>query len=344
MSISQKNFGHTSDGHGVILYTITNAGGNSVSIMNYGATIQAILIKNADGGIIDCCLGYNTIEDYEKYTDCLGACIGRVGNRIGKGQFTLNGTRYQLAVNNGPNHLHGGLKGFDKHIFHAVIENDNTIVFSRLSPDMEEGYPGDLQVSVQYTFDDDNRLIIDYSAYSSADTIVNLTNHAYFNLSGEGDGTILDHRLEIQADTFTEIDAHVLPTGRILDVTGTPFDFRTAKAIGQDMEADDEQLHRAGGYDHNFCISGSGLRTCCTLESPKTHIQMSVITDRPGVQVYTGNFLTEVPGKSGKTYSKYGGVALETQIYPDALAHEGFPSPVLKAGETYRTTTIYQFH
>lgn len=343
MSISQRDFGHTVEGRDVTLYTITNSNGNSVSIMNYGATIQAINIKDAAGDMIDCCLGYNSIEEYEKYTDFHGACIGRVGNRIGRGQFTLNGQTYALAVNNGPNHLHGGLKGFDKQMFQAVIENDHKIVFSRLSPNMEEGYPGDLQVSVGYTFDNDNKLIIEYSAYSNADTIVNLTNHTYFNLSGEGDGTILDHMLEIQAASFTEIDANVLPTGRILDVTGTPMDFRTAKTIGQDIEADDEQLHLAGGYDHNFCLDGEGMRTFCTLESPKTHIKMSVSTDMPGVQIYTGNFITEVPGKSGRTYLRYGGVAIETQLYPDALAHAGFPSPVLKAGQPYRSSTIYEF-
>lgn len=343
MSITQREFGKTKDGKTVTLYTITNASGNSVSIMDYGATIQSIRIKDAAGDFIDCCLGYNTVAEYEENTGYLGACIGRVGNRTGNSCFTLNGKTYPLAANDGPNHLHGGLKGFDKQIFKFRSDYDDTATFGYLSPDMDEGYPGEFAAVVSYIFDDNDNLVLNYYGWSNKDTVVNMTNHTYFNLSGEGSGSILDHTLELYASAITEVDKALIPTGRLMDVEGTPFDFRTAKPIGQDIHAENEQLHFGGGYDHNFCIDGKGMRPCGILMSPKTRIKMYISTDMPGVQIYTGNYLAEVPGKSGSIYRANSGIAIETQYYPDSLAHPEFPSPILKADQEYRSTTVYQF-
>lgn len=343
MSVTKRKFGKTKDGQAVTLYTITNAVGNSVSIMDYGATIQSIQITDANDDIIDCCLGYDTVREYEENSNYFGACIGRVSNRIGNSSFTLNDQTYTLNANEGPNHLHGGIKGFDKQMFKAKIDNDQSVTFGRISPAMEEGYPGEFMMIVSYIFDDYDNLIMNYTGWTSEDTIVSLSNHTYFNLSGDDAGSVLDHTLELYASSITEIDNHLIPTGRLLDVEGTPFDFRTAKPLGQDIEADHEQLRITGGYDHNFCIDGKGMRPCCILQSPKTGIKMYVSTDMPGVQIYTSNHLSETSGKAGAAYSAHSGIAIETQHYPDAIAHPEFPSPVLKAGKEYRGTTVYQF-
>lgn len=232
MSVTRRKFGKTKDGEPVTLYTITNKMGNSVSIMDYGATVQSINIVDAEGEVIDCCLGYNTVAEYEEHTDFMGACIGRVGNRIGGSSFSLNGQTYTLAANEGENHLHGGLKGFDKQMFKAKIDSDDTVTFGRISPDGEEGYPGEFMFIVSYTFDDCDNFVMNYTGWNNSetlDTIASITNHTYFNLSGEDAGSILDHTLELYASSFTEVDEHLIPTGKLLDVENTPFDFRKGK-------------------------------------------------------------------------------------------------------------------
>jgi len=342
MEISKKLFGKTKDGINVYAFNLKNTQGNYITILDYGATVQSIVIKDASGTDRDICLGYNTVSDYENNEGYLGACIGRVGNRIGKGQFNLNGVPYQLALNDGKNHLHGGMKGFDKYIFDAEA-SDNSITFSRISPDGEENYPGNLKVTITYTFDDDNQFILDYHAVSDKDTIINLTNHTYFNLSGENDGDITDHLLQLNAASFTANDDACLPTGEILPVVDLAFDFRVSKTIGKDINNNEQQLVNADGYDHNFILDGHGMRQIAVASSPKTHLSLEVYTNKPGVQFYSGNFLTGQTGKSGAAYVKRSGFCLETQYFPNAMACRNFPSPVLKAGEEYHFTTIYKF-
>jgi len=342
MEISKRLFGKTKDDLDVYAYTLKNNQGNCITFLNYGATVQSIVIKDTSGTDRDICLGYNTVSDYENNDGYLGACIGRVGNRIGKGQFILNGVSYQLALNDGENHLHGGIKGFDKHIFDVEISGDS-ITFSRLSPDSEENYPGNLKVAVSYTFDDDNQFILDYHAVSDQDTIINLTNHTYFNLSGENDGDITDHLLQLDAASLTANDKACLPTGEIWPVENSAFDFRRPKAIGKDINCNEQQLINAGGYDHNFVLDGQGMRQIAVVSSPKTGLAMEVYTDKPGVQFYSGNFLTGQTGKSGIPYVKRSGFCLETQYFPNAMACKDFPSPILRAGEKYHFTTVYKF-
>ncbi|MBO5248868.1 MAG: galactose mutarotase [Clostridia bacterium] len=342
MSVQGKEFGRTADGRTVTVYRITNKNGAYVDVLDYGCTLQSICVPNRDGTLTDVCLGYDTVTEYEENDGYLGAFVGRHANRIGKGEFVLNGQAYSLAVNNGPNHLHGGLKGFDKVIWSACVASDR-LIFSHTSPDGDEGYPANLMMSVTYCFDDSNTLTLIYDAVSDGDTVVNFTNHCYFNLNGQGTGTATDHLLQVNADAFTENDGDCLPTGKILSVEGTPFDFRTSKPIGRDIGADDENLKNGSGYDHNFVLQGEGLREVAVLSSEKTGIVMTTRTTQPGVQVYTANFLTYRGGKNGTRYSVRDGVCLETQHFPDALHHENFPSVVLKQGEEYHQITQYAF-
>lgn len=340
-TVTKHLFGAMPDDTEVYQYRLTNGAGSCVTVMEYGATITAIVL-NTPKGPVDVCLGYKTLDEYRANGGYLGACIGRVGNRIGNARFTLNGHEYQLAANDGINHLHGGDQGFDKCLF-TICEIEGGVRASRRSPDGEENYPGNLDVTVDYLFNDTNELTLVYNAVSDADTIVNLTNHTYFNLSGEGDGSILDHTLTLNAATFTENDDSCQPTGNILSVDGTAFDFRTPKTIGRDIGQDDMQLKNAGGYDHNFIPDGSGMRKIAEASSPKTNIHMSVFSDKPGVQFYSGNFLEDQLGKSGTIYAKRAGFCLETQYYPNAMACPDFPSIILKAGEKYHFTTTYAF-
>lgn len=345
MRITQKLFGTLPDGQEVYSYTMTNSSSNSVTIISYGAAITSIVIHDKNGQPVDICLGYNTLEEYINNGGYLGACIGRVGNRIGNSSFTLNGHVYNLAANDGVNHLHGGPKGFDKQLFDAEVL-PGSVRFTRVSPDGEENYPGNLRVFVEYRFTEDNELKLIYTAVADANTVVNLTNHTYFNLSGEADGSILDHQMQIFASAFTENDQGCLPTGILLDVAGTPFDFRTAKTIGQDIGADDQQLTYAGGYDHNYVLDKTDDKAfdkVAVASSPKTGISMEVYTDKPGMQFYSGNFLEGQPGKSGTAYKKRSGFCLETQYFPNAMACKNFPSPILRGGEEYHFMTSYRF-
>lgn len=343
MPIRKEQFGITSSGQPVYQYILSNKNDMRVCVLDYGCTIQSIYVPDKDGCLRDVNLGYSDIAAYEVNDGYLGAFIGRHANRIGEGQFTLHGKNYQLAVNNGPNHLHGGLIGFDKKIF-ACIQSENDLKFSYRSADGEEGYPGNLDVIVTYSLSDDNKLRLHYRAVSDADTVVNLTNHAYFNLNGEASGTVLDHLLTVYASSYTENDADCLPTGIIADVAGTPFDFRSEKIIGRDINMENTQLLHGSGYDHNFILDGDAVsKHAARLASLDSGIVMDTYTTKPGIQIYTANFMTKRQGKSG-IYNKRDAVCLETQYFPNAMAHPHFPSPVLKAGAIYEHETIYQFN
>ncbi|WP_090994506.1 aldose epimerase family protein [Pedobacter insulae] len=334
------------DGKEVQLYTLKNKNGASVSITNYGGRVVSILVPDKDNKMVDVALGYDSVKSYQKEGEpFFGALIGRYGNRIGKGRFTLEGKQYQLQLNNGPNTLHGGNDGFFSKVWDAK-QDGQKLELSYVSKDGEAGYPGTLNVKVVYTLTDDNGLQIDYTATTDKTTVVNLTNHTYFNLSGEGSGTILDHELMIAADAYTPVDSTLIPTGKIAPVKGTAFDFNVAKAIGRDIEQADEQLKFGKGYDHNFAlVENNGKTPVATVKSPVTGITMEVYTTEPGLQFYCGNFMTGIDkdGKGGKSYPHRSAFCLETQHFPDAPNQPNFASTVLKPGETYTTSTTYKF-
>lgn len=333
------------------LYTLKNASGMTIKVTNYGAIITSIMVPDRDGKMADVALGYNRVEDYINAVDkpYFGAIVGRYGNRIAKGKFTIGDETYSLAVNNGSNHLHGGVIGFDKVVWTASpLSGANAIELKYVAKDKEEGYPGNLAVTVVYTLSDDNSLRVDYKATTDKATPVNLTQHTYFNLKGEGEGTILDHELMINANQFTPVDEGLIPTGELVDVAGTPFDFNVAKAIGRDIGKDDTQLKYGLGYDHNFVlnkpIAGAGLTVAAKVYEPTTGRTLQIDTTEPGIQFYCGNFLDgRLVGKVGKNYVYRGGFCLETQHYPDSPNQSKFPSTILQPGETYETTTVFRF-
>lgn len=340
MEQSQQCFGTTKSGEKVTIFRLANSKGSYVELLDYGCTIRALAVPDKDGKLVDVVLGYDHLAQYQDEDGYLGAAVGRHANRIGKGIFTLGGKEYRLAVNNGANHLHGGICGFDCYRWEHRLFDDG-ITFSRFSPDGEEGYPGNLRVSVTYRLTEANALEITYEAVSDADTVVNLTNHSYFNL--EGAGNILGHQLQLFARQYTENDSGCLPTGVILPVEGTPMEFETAKELGQDIATKWGQVQQFGGYDHNFVLAGTGLRPAAVLHAPGTGITMATSTTMPGVQLYTSNSLSPRRGKAGAWYDAHHGVCLETQFFPNAMACQNFPSPVLVAGVPYKHQTIYQF-
>ncbi len=342
MSISKTPFGITKEGDQAWLYCLKNEEGAYVTLTSYGCRIVSICVPDRDGQLRDVCLGYDTLEEYEADTASFGAIVGRHANRIGNGTFTLNDVSYHLAINDGPNHLHGGVRGFHHYNWNSQIAG-NTVVFSRVSPDGEEGYPGNLSVRVIYGWSEDNELSISCEAVSDQDTVFNVTNHAYFNLNGEDAPTVLDHTLMINASSFTETDENALTTGRILDVAGTPLDFRTAKPLGQDIHADYRQISYSKTYDHNFVLTGQGLSEAAVLCSEASGIRMTCFTDQPGLQLYIPAASPANSGKDGHVYPAYGSVCLETQHFPNATSHPHFPSVILKAQETFKTKTIYHF-
>ena len=350
VSIKKESFGKTSDGQSVDLYTLTNRHGMQARITNYGGIVVSLTAPDRDGRFDDVVLGYNDLDSYMKPPfPYFGAIIGRYGNRIAKGRFILNGVEYKLAVNNGENTLHGGIKGFDKVVWTASQRETvggPSLVLDYLSKDGEEGYPGNLQTRVVYTLTNNNELKIEYTASTDKDTVINLTHHSYFNLKGEGNGDILEHRVVLRADSFIPTDAGSIPTGEIRKIAGTPFDFRTPFAIGARINNDDEQLKFGNGYDHTWVINGrmGVLRQAATVYEPTTGRLMEVWTTEPGVQFYTGNFLdAKIIGKSGKPYPRRSGFCLETQHYPDSPNKPNFPTTTLRKGATYRSTTIYRF-
>ena len=328
------------------LYTLTNSKGMEAAITNYGARVVSLKVPDRAGRFADVVLGFDSLDGYLQTNPYFGAIVGRYGNRIGKGTFKLNGVQYTLARNNGENALHGGIKGFDKVFWKTKERNTPGIELTYLSKDGEEGYPGNLSVTVIYTLGDDNSLRIDYLATTDKDTVVNLTNHSYFNLAGQGEGDILKHQMVINADRFTPVDAGLIPTGELRMVAGTPFDFRAPTAIGARIDGADEQLVRGKGYDHNFVLNRTRdvLTLAAWASDPQSGRVMEVETTEPGVQFYTGNFLDgTIHGKGGKVYPKRAAFCLETQHFPDSPNKPDFPPAVLKAGGKYQSTTVYRF-
>ena len=347
--IKKESFGKTKDGQAVDLYTFSNASGMEVRAMTYGGIILSIKVPDRNGKFDDVTLGFDSLEPYLANSTFFGALVGRYGNRIGKARFKLDGKEYKLAVNNGPNALHGGLKGFDKVIWQAESFDKPEgvgVVFRYTSPDGEEGYPGTLQVLVTYTLTDKNELTLDYHATTDKATPVNLTNHAYFNLAGPGVRDILDHQMMINADNTTPVDSTLIPTGEIKSVEGTPFDFRKPTAIGARIDANDQQIKYGPGYDHNFVLNrkGEGLSLAARVVEPTTGRVMEVSTTEPAVQFYTGNFLDgTLTGKGGHVYKRRYAFCLETQHFPDSPNKPSFPSTIVKPGETYTSKTVYAF-
>jgi len=347
-SVTHAAFGKTADGKAVEIYTLTNANGVELKAINYGCIITSVKVPDRTGKMADVVLGYDALDGYLKDSPYFGAVVGRYGNRIAKGQFTLEGKTYKLATNNGPNHLHGGNKGFDKVVWNAAPKNvpdGVAVVFTRTSPDGEEGYPGNLQATVTYTLTDKNELKVDYSATTDKATPVNLTQHSYFNL-GDDKTDILGHELTIHASRYTPVDETLIPTGELASVQGTPFDFRTASAIGARIGADNAQLKNGGGYDHNWVLDrkGSGLQPAARLVDPKSGRTLDVATTEPGVQFYSGNFLDgSITGKGGRAYGRRTGLCLEAQHYPDSPNHQNFPSTILQPGQPYSSQTVFTF-
>lgn len=345
----EQPFGKTPSGEQVNLYTLRNASGVEVAITNYGARVVSLKVPDRSGKFDDVVLGFDSLDGYLKDNPYFGAIVGRYGNRIAKGEFTLDGKKYTLARNNGENSLHGGLKGFDKVVWSAskVSTSDGPgLELKYLSKDGEEGYPGNLNVAVTYSLTANNELKIDYDATTDKDTVLNVTNHSYFNLAGQGNGDILDHLVMINADKFTPVNAGLIPTGELRPVEGTPFDFRKPIAIGARINDKDQQLIYGKGYDHNFVLNrtGDGLALAARVTDPKTGRVMEVLTTQPGLQFYTGNFLDgSIHGKGGKAYGQRSAFCMETQHFPDSPNQKAFPSTVLKPGERYRNTTVYRF-
>lgn len=326
----------------IMLYTLKNKNGMSVKITNYGGIVTSLIVPDRQGRATEVVLGFDSLQDYLDGHPYFGAIVGRYGNRIAKGQFSIDGKTYQLATNNGKNHLHGGLTGFDKKIWDAKEFADSTrsgIELSLVSPDGDEGYPGNLQVKITYALTDENSLDINYYATTDKPTPINLTHHSYFNLEGAGSTDILGHMLQINADRYSPVNEELIPTGELKDVTGTPFDFRTAKPIGRDI------AQVPGGYDHNYVLNDDGrFRMVAKVWAEGTGIGMEVYTSEPGIQFYTGNFLDgSITGKEGKPYYKNYGFCLETQHYPDSPNQPGFPDAILRPGEVYQYTTSYKF-
>lgn len=346
MTLNSEPWGTTKNGQKVTLYSLKNANGMEAKIADYGGIIVSLTAPDKNGQFVDVVLGFDSFADYEARNPFFGCITGRYANRIAGGKFKLNGTEYTLAVNNGPNHLHGGKVGFDKKVWHAEpVRRSNSVgvALSYTSADGEEGYPGKLNCRVTYLLTNDNTLEIEYSATTDRPTIVNLTNHSYFNLAGEGSGSILNHTLTINAESFTPTDDTLIPTGETQSIAGTPLDFRKPHAIGERIGADYIPLKQGQGYDHNYIISGRGnLRTAAKAKDPASGRVLEVLTTEPGVQLYTGNHLN-VTGKKGHHYASRHGFCLETQHFPDSPNRPEFPSPVLQPGDTYRHTCVYKF-
>lgn len=341
--VTKSSFGRMSDGAGVDLYTL-KSGRLEAAITNYGGIVVSLKVPDRTGKSADVVLGFDNLDGYLKKNPFFGALVGRYGNRIANGRFTLAGHEYTLPKNDGNNTLHGGLHGFDKKLWNARMQGDG-IVLTYISKDGEEGFPGNLSTTVRYTLSG-NELKIDYEAATDKDTVVNLTNHSYFNLAGQGEGDILKHEVMIAADRFTPVDRGLIPTGELRPVQGTPFDFRTPHAIGERIEGDDEQLKFGRGYDHNWVLNSGGgsLKLAARVRESGTGRVMEVLTTEPGMQFYTGNFLDgSVTGKNGKVYQKRYAFCMETQHFPDSPNHPEFPSTVLKPGQKYHTTTVFRF-
>ena len=349
-TIRKQSFGKTASGEQVDLYSLTNKKGMDVSITNFGATVVTLRVPDRAGKAADVVLGYDTLEGYENGKSYFGATVGRYANRIGGGKFSIDGKEYTLPKNDGNNTLHGGIVGFNKKIWKAreLPANDAAVLeLSYLSPDGEEGFPGNLSVKVVFTLPANrNELKIDYTATTDKDTVLNLSNHSYFNLAGEGVGNILDQVLTLHAKQFTPVDKTLIPTGELRDVAGTPLDFNSATAIGKRINEDYEQLVFGKGYDHNWVLAsggGKGLSIAAEAYEPKSGRMLKVLTTEPGVQFYSGNFLDGSTGKGGKAYPRRSAFCLETQHFPDSPNHASFPSTLLTPNAVFQSHTVFRF-
>ena len=336
------------DGKATKLFVLTNSDGCEVCVTNYGAKVVSLMVPDNSGKLVDVVTGHNSIVEYlESEEPYFGAVCGRTGNRIANGEFTLDGKKYSLAINNGPNNLHGGLKGFNAVVWDVTDISENSITLNYLSKDGEEGFPGNLNVFVTYTLTDENALDILYKADSDAPTILNLTNHSYFNLSGEGDASILNHSLKLNADPYLPTDETAIPYGKPENVAGTPFDFTSFHTIGERINDDNEQLRFGKGYDHTFVLNKQYLNEYSyvgTCSSPKTGIKMEMYTTEPGVQMYTGNWMTgSFEAKNGSRYPERSAVCFETQHFPDSINQPQFPNVILRPGEIFESRTTYKF-
>ena len=345
--VTREAFGKDGEGAAVESFTLRNKAGAEVKAITFGAIITSIRVPDRTGALADIVLGFDTVDGYVKEHPYFGALVGRYGNRIARAAFTLDGQTYRLAANNGPNHLHGGVRGFDKYTWAAeVLPNATGVAFTRTSADGEEGYPGRLNVRVSYILSDASELLIEYQATTDKATPVNLTQHTYFNLAGHNAGTILDHEVTIAADRFTPVDATLIPTGELAPVDGTPMDFRKPVRVGARIDASTPQLKFGIGYDHNWVLNGAPgtLRPAARVVEPKSGRTLEVSTTEPGVQFYTGNFLDgSVKGKGGAVYHHRNGLCLETQHFPDSPNQPSFPSTILRPGSTYRSKTVWRF-
>jgi aldose 1-epimerase len=351
VNVTREPFGEI-DGSQVERFTFKNASGMEVAILTWGGIIQSVRVPDRSGHIENVTLGFATLDEYVDHSPYFGAIVGRFANRIATGRFELDGHTFDVPVNNGPNALHGGVNGFDRRVWEASVEREvgvPALVLRRVSPDGEEGYPGNLDVSITYRLTSGNGLSIEYRATTDAPTVINLSNHSYFNLAGEGTGDILRHAIQIRASRYTPIDPTLIPTGEIAPVVGTPFDFSEGHIVGERIDQPgDEQLALAGGYDHNFVLDGAGKSDPAGYDvrviEPRSGRMMDVYTDQPGVQFYTGNFLDgSFSGTSGQIYGHRSGFCLETQHFPDSPNQPAFPSTVLRPGEEFRSVTTYVF-
>ena len=348
-TVSKAPFGVLSSGDTVHVVTLTNANGIELRAITYGGIVVSLRTPDRQGAMADIVLGFDDLDGYVKSSPYFGSITGRYANRIARGRFSLDGVQYQLAINNGVNALHGGLRGFDKVLWSATEKGDSSgvsVVFTYVSRDGEEGYPGTLNATVTYTLTDSDQFVIDYEATTDKATPVNLTQHSYFNLAGDGAGDILNHVLTLDADRYTPVDSTLIPTGELATVEGTPFDFRAGVAIGARITQDDPQLRIAGGYDHNFVLTRtqSGLGHAARVVEPVSGRTLDVATTEPGIQLYTGNFLAgSITGKSGHVYRHRNGFCLETHHFPDSPNQPSFPSTILRPGETFRSRSIYTF-
>jgi aldose 1-epimerase len=346
LSQGKRSFGKLNNGKEVYMYTLKNKNGMTADITNYGATVVSLFAPDKNGKFADVILGYDSLQSYENGTSYFGAIVGRYGNRIGKGKFTLEGKSYQLTINNGENHLHGGTIGFNKKLWSTDSYDGHSLKMTLVSPDGDQGYPGTLTLKVTYSLTDNNELKIDYSATTDKPTILNPTNHCYFNLTGNPENTILSHVLMINADKYTPINSEFITTGEISNVAGTPMDFRSPTPIGQRINDNFTQLKNGKGYDHNWVLNdyNGKVREAATVYDPSSGRELDVLTDQPGIQFYSGNFLdgSEI-GKSGVHYQHRTGMCLETQHFPDSPNKKNFPTVELKPGEKFNSTTIYRF-
>lgn len=344
MAVSKKLYGKMNDGTEVYSYTIDNGKGVSVEFLNLGGIVTKLLVKDKNGVTQDVVLGRASLEEYLNNEGYIGAAIGRHANRIEKGEFEIDGIKYKVGCNENSNSLHGGFIGFDQKVWQVTEHSDeNSVVLSYISADGEEGFPGELTVAMKYTVTDENAFKIEYRAVCNKDTVCNLTNHSYFNLGGHESGNIYNHVMQINSEFYTPNNNECMPTGEILSVSGTPFDFRAPKPIGQDINSDFEQIKMFGGYDHNFVISGNGYRKAATVKNLDTGITMNVYTNQPGMQLYTANALSKGVKKNEKEYKCHDAFCMETQVFPNAMKNSHFPGPVLRKNHTYKHITEYRF-